>query len=333
MMTKRFSLLLLGALIGSVSAFNSASATTASYQLCSVSGCRVGATETVTSNYAQTKYPVVLAHGASGFSAISGYDYFYGIGPDLTSNGAQVFETQVASLNSSYVRGEQLLSQVKQILAITGAKKVNLIGHSQGGIDIRYVAGMIPNQIASVTAVGGVELGSPVADKVQAVIDSPVGVVIAPVISSGINSFFTLIGVASGHNYDQDSLADLKQLTTSSMTAFNKQFPAGMPASTCGQGPAKANGINFYSWSGIGKVTSVLDPSDALLAATGLLVPGNSDGLVPQCSSHLGVVVRDTYNQNHLDEVNQVAGLVSPFDINPVALFRQHANRLKTAGL
>jgi triacylglycerol lipase len=333
MMTKRFSFLLLASFVSSAFAINSASALTNTYQYCSVSGCRVGASETVTSSYAQTKYPVVLAHGASGFSGIAGYDYFYGIGPDLTSNGAQVFETQVASLNSSYVRGEQLLSQVKQILAITGASKVNLIGHSQGGIDVRYVSGLIPSHIASVTAVGGPELGSPAADKVQAFLDSPVGPVVAPIISSGINAFFTLIGVASGHYYDQDSLADLKQLTTAAMTTFNTQFPDGMPTTECGQGSAKVNGVNYYSWSGIGKATTVVDLSDELLVSTGLLVPGDSDGLVPQCSSHLGVVIRDTYLQNHLDEVNQIAGLVSPFDINPVALYRQQANRLKTAGL
>ena len=39
------------------------------------------------------------------------------------------------------------------------------------------------------------------------------------------------------------------------------------------------------------------------------------------------------YFQNHLDEVNQVLGLVSPFETSPKTLFRNHANRLKTAGL
>ena len=34
---------------------------------------------------------------------------------------------------------------------------------------------------------------------------------------------------------------------------------------------------------------------------------------------------------NHLDAVNQIAGAVGKTD--PLALFRQHANRLKLAGL
>jgi triacylglycerol lipase len=36
---------------------------------------------------------------------------------------------------------------------------------------------------------------------------------------------------------------------------------------------------------------------------------------------------------NHLDEVNQVIGLVSIFESNPTTVFRAHANRLKNAGL
>jgi triacylglycerol lipase len=47
----------------------------------------------------------------------------------LRSDGARVYVTQVAAANSTEVRGEQLLTQVKQILAVTGASKVNLIGH------------------------------------------------------------------------------------------------------------------------------------------------------------------------------------------------------------
>ena len=58
-----------------------------------------------------------------------------------------------------------------------------------------------------------------------------------------------------------------------------------------------------------------------------------NDGLVGRCSSHFGQVIRDDYFHNHLDEVNQVLGLVSIFESNPTSVFRAHANRLKNAGL
>ena len=50
------------------------------------------------------------------------------------------------------------------------------------------------------------------------------------------------------------------------------------------------------------------------------------------CSSHLGVVIRDDYAMNHLDEVNQTAGIVNWFETDPKTLFRNQANRLKNAG-
>jgi triacylglycerol lipase len=77
----------------------------------------------------------------------------------------------------------------------------------------------------------------------------------------------------------------------------------------------------------------VLDVSDAALGISSLFYSEANDGLVGKCSSHLGTVIRDNYFQNHLDEVNQVIGLVSIFESNPKTLFENHANRLKNLGL
>jgi triacylglycerol lipase len=268
-----------------------------------------------------------------GFSQIAGIDYFYGIGYELTQNGAQVFQTQVASFDSSYVRGEQLLQQTKQILAITGAPKVNLIGHSQGTLDVRYVAGMLPDKIASVTTVGGLNKGVPIADAVLTSQDSPAGTIILPVVKAAVDAFFTLVGIGSGQKYDQSSQAGVDQISTAGMEKFNAMFPAGLPTTACGEGASVVNGQRFYSWGGTGKLTNLLDPSAVILTATGLIGPKEGDGLVPKCTSHIGKVIRDDYNQNHFDQVNQVLGMVSLFETNPVSLFRQHANRLKQAGL
>ena len=79
-----------------------------------------------------TRYPLVLVPGMLGFVRLLLYPYWYGIVPALRAGGAQVFAVQVAPLNSSAVRGEQLLVQIEQIRRQTGADKVNLIGHSQG---------------------------------------------------------------------------------------------------------------------------------------------------------------------------------------------------------
>jgi len=320
-------------LTGGLVAASAASAAT--YQLCNTSGCRTGGSAIAWTSYAKTKYPLVLAHGIMGFSSVAGVEYFYGIAPDLTSNGGNVFDTQVSSLDSSYVRGEQLRSQVQIIRAITGAAKVNLIGHSQGAMDSRYVAGVIPSQIASVTSVGGVNFGTPVADAAAKAMGIPViGSAIGAASSTLLNAIFSLVGTASGQTYSQNLKAAMNQLTTASAVTFNAQFPAGVPTTACGQGTQKAsNGVTYFSWGGTSPLTNVLDPLDYLFTPTSFIISGASDGMVPKCSQHLGTVLRDDYSQNHGDEVNQVLGLVNIFATSPVTIYREQANRLKNLGL
>ena len=94
------------------------------------------------------------------------------------------------------------------------------------------------------------------------------------------------------------------------------------------------NGVRYYSWGGTSVLTNVFDASDVMMGA-GALFFGfeQNDGLVGKCSSHLGVVLRDNYGWNHLDEVNQIFGLRGLFASNPVSVIRTQANRLKSAGL
>ncbi|HLR18244.1 MAG TPA: triacylglycerol lipase [Alcanivoracaceae bacterium] len=290
------------------------------------------------SEYTKTKYPIVLAHGMGGFKSLGPVDYWYQIPNDLSKSGAQVFVTQVAPFQASEVRGEQLLAQVEEILAITGAEKVNLIGHSHGNQSIRYVAGVIPHRVASATSVGGTTKGSPVADAVLRMADMPVmGEQIAQTFYGAVNGLGWLIGLVSGEIFPQDALASLHSLSIEGAADFSERFPAGVPTTACGEGAYEVNGVRYYSWSGTGFMTNLLDPSAYAMAATGFMFLGtedpDNDGLVGRCSSHLGKVIRDNYRMDHLDEVNQFIGLVSLFETNPKAVFRQHANRLKNVGL
>ena len=314
------------------------SANAATYKTCSVAGgCITGSSNiSVSSTYTQTKYPLVFAHGMAGFSKVGPVDYWYGIPKDLVSGGSNVYVTQVASFQSSEVRGEQLLTQVKTILALSGSAKVNLIGHSHGNQSVRYVAAAIPANVATVTGVGGPQTGSPVADVIKGVTTIPgLGPLTGAVLSGAINGFFLVIDAISGQGYRQDALAGMASLTTAGAGAFNVKYPQALPPASnkCAEGAYTVNGVRYYSWSGTGHLTNFLDISDIPLAATGLVFPEANDGLVGKCASHLGQVIRDNYGMNHLDEVNQLFGLTSIFETSPVTLFRNQANRLKTAGL
>jgi triacylglycerol lipase len=281
--------------------------------------------------YTKTKNPVVLAHGMAGFNALFGvYEYFYGIPGYLRDYGATVYVTTVSQFNSSEQRGEQLLAQVAQIKAITG-KKVNLIGHSHGGFDIRYVAAVRPDLVSSVTSVGTPHKGADLANYLRSHVSG--GSFTEDVLAFFANSIGTILGLLTGHSNPQDAIAGLESLTAQGAAAYNAKYPQGVPTTSCGSGTAIVNGIRYYSWSGTGILTNVLDVSDAGMALTSLFYSESNDGLVGRCSSHLGTVLRDNYYMNHLDEVNQVLGLVSLLESSPKSVFKSHLNRLKGAGL
>ncbi|MGP1630434.1 MAG: lipase family alpha/beta hydrolase, partial [Giesbergeria sp.] len=259
------------------------------------------------SDFTQTRYPIVLVHGLFGFDSLFGVDYFYGIPDTLRSGGAKVFVAQVSAANSTEVRGEQLLAQVRNILAVTGASKVNLIGHSHGSPTARYVAGVAPQLVASVTSVGGANRGSRVADVLRGA--APPGSVNEAIARGAASALVTLINIASGGTgLPQMPTAALDSLTTAGSARFNQRFGAGVPTSGCGNGAELVSGVRYYSWTGTRNLTNVLDPSDAAFIATGLVFGDANDGLVSACSARLGKNLGD-YRQNHLDEVNQMVGL------------------------
>ncbi|MCL9783021.1 triacylglycerol lipase [Vibrio sp. S4M6] len=285
------------------------------------------------SGYTATKYPIVLVHGLFGFDKLAGMDYFFGIPQALTKSGATVYVAQISAANSTEVRGEQLLKQVQEVLAITGAKKVNLIGHSHGGPTARYVASVAPDLVASVTSIGGVNKGSRIADIVRGTL--PEGSIPEAITVKITNAFLALLNLLSGgQDLPQDPLKALASLTTQGSLEFNKKYPEGVPTSACGEGDyVGPNGVYYYSWTGDRNFTNALDPSDAFMVILGLAFDGTNDGLVGTCSAHLGKVIRDDYKMNHLDEINGLLGLTDLFETDPKTLYRQQANRLKLQGL
>ncbi|MDN3442147.1 triacylglycerol lipase [Psychrobacter sp. APC 3279] len=315
------------------------------YNCANANGCKLVDSKYFTSSYTKTQYPVVMAHGLGGFTTMFGLvDYFNGIPGELMKGGSEVYTTKTSAVNNSEIRGEQLLQQVKTITAISGKSKVNLFGHSQGGIDIRYVAGVAPKYVASVTAVSSPEQGSKTADFVKNTLEpnnntgSP-----SNITTELVAGLFNLIGgftdIGSGISFseiqEQDGWQTLMALSTDGAAQFNAKFPAAMPTSYCGQPTSTAaNGIKYYSFSGVGQITSVLDPSDYILAVTGVPFAGESnDGLVSACSSRLGYVIRDNYRMNHLDSADQVLGLTAWGESEPKSIYRTQVNRLKNANL
>jgi triacylglycerol lipase len=280
--------------------------------------------------YTQTRHPIVLMHGMLGFDRILDvYTYWYGIIEALQRGGAEVYVLSVSPLSSTTARAEQALEQIETILAVSGHARVNLIGHSQGGLDARYVATVRPDLVASVTTVSTPHTGAALADHL----------LMGPRASSdtlllrALEILGPLLSVVSGHAGATDVAASLGALSSPGASAFNAWSSAGLPRRPCGEGAARAGGLHLFSWGGVGVVTNPLDALDAIWQRTVIHDRGASDGLVAQCSTHFGRVLRDDYPANHLDTINQVLGLVSPMGANPVEIYRLHANRLARLGL
>ena len=287
----------------------------------------------IVDQYAQTKYPIVFVHGMFGFnrlgSATFGLDYWYQVLPDLAKHSAIAYASQMSPLNSDEVRGEQLLGQIEEVIALTGQPKVNLIGHSQGGPTARYILGTRPDLLASVSTVAGVHGGSPVADIFK---NMPVLNGIIPIVMDALMT--PVINFAQQSNLPSDFNASLNSMAKSGNQAYNAKFPLGLPTVACSDGPSEVKGIALYNWTGIANTTNLLDPDTILTGLGPIAFSGQpNDGLVSKCSSKFGKTIRDDYAWNHFDEVNQVLGMKGLFAPNPVDVFRQHVNRLKLAGL
>src|SRR5207249_8700895 len=142
------------------------------------------------------------------------------------------------------------------------------IGHSQGGIDIRYVAAVRPDLVASVTAVAGPHGGAALADYLAAnVLD---GGFTEDVIARLGDAYGAILGLITGSSDPQDAIATIQQLTTAGMADFNSRYPQGLPTTVCGSGPDDVNDIRYYSWTGTGVLTNDVDPSDNALGIASL---------------------------------------------------------------
>ncbi|MCF9016701.1 MULTISPECIES: esterase/lipase family protein [Pseudomonas syringae group] len=290
-----------------------------------------------------TRYPLLLVPGLLGFVRLLVYPYWFGIVKALERGGATVIPVMVSGVNSTEIRGEQLLKVIEQTVRETGVAKVNLIGHSQGALTVRYVAARRPDLVASVTSVAGPNHGSELADYLER--HFPPGTLGGRVVNAVIGLLaWTIVAFETGYRgpkLPMDITASHQSLTTTGVALFNRQYPQGLPEVWGGNGEELIDGVRYYSWSGILKpgVTNrgrnLIDGTNVtcrIFARTFRKERGQSDGMVGRFSSHLGMVIGDDFPLDHFDIVNQTFGLVGK-GADPVRLFMEHAARLKAAGL
>ncbi|MDO4909906.1 MAG: alpha/beta fold hydrolase [Corynebacterium sp.] len=109
-------------------------------------------------------YPVVLIHGTSDNNGC-----WEKLAPQLRRGGYCVFAPNYghfgeAALNENAAQVEAFLDAV---VTITGAEKLILIGHSQGGLLARYYAARNPGKVAHVIAIAATNQRTTVGDFIK----------------------------------------------------------------------------------------------------------------------------------------------------------------------
>ena len=108
-----------------------------------------------------TKYPVVLVHGmmAKDFPF---WRAFRGISGFLRKQGVTVYVTNQDGVGSIETNAQQLKAEILEILQRENCEKVNLIAHSKGGLDSRYMISCLDmaEHVASLTTLSTPHHGS-----------------------------------------------------------------------------------------------------------------------------------------------------------------------------
>ena len=117
---------------------------------------------------APLKYPVVLVHGASlgGARLVIGPldygDYFHELPKYFKDQGIEV---GVPNLPTNASIGERAIILQNYLNQHYKGRKVNIIAHSMGGLDARYLVSILKYpEVASITGVATPHRGSPLAD-------------------------------------------------------------------------------------------------------------------------------------------------------------------------
>lgn len=115
----------------------------------------------------KTKYPIVLVHGIA-IKDLLFIKSFGRIDKNLTNEGFKVYKSKIDGFGTVENNAKILKDEILEILKIENVDKVNIIAHSKGGLDSKY---MIQNlgmeeHVQSLTTLCTPHKGSPIASNI-----------------------------------------------------------------------------------------------------------------------------------------------------------------------
>lgn len=160
------------------------------------------------------KYPIVLVHGVAAHDRKSIINFWGRIPEKLKEKNVKVFLGNTDSWGDYESNAKTLKKTVEEILQKTKTEKVNMIAHSKGGIDSRYLIWKynFGDKVASLTTVSTPHRGAELADLIykQKLIHSRI-------VKKTLTVFGKLYGDTSPDLYNVNY-----QLTTEKMKEFNE---------------------------------------------------------------------------------------------------------------
>lgn len=216
--------------------------------------------------YCKTKYPILLVHGLNVCDGERGR--YWGRVPDfLRANGAVLYFGGQDAWGGIEKNALVLRDRVQQMLREQGCDRVNIIAHSKGGLEARYLISSLGmgRHVASLSMIATPNRGSHIARVLLRRAYPAVWVW-----GTCNNEYWRRKGDAS-----PDFFCVAEQLTPAYLERFNCDNP-------------DANCVYYQSWGAVfGKSRS--DPAMAACRAAAYAVQGESDGLVSPASARWGV--------------------------------------------
>lgn len=246
-----------------------------------------------------TKYPILLVHGVF-FRDTKFFNYWGRIPKELETNGAKIFYGNHSSAASIADSAAELKERITEILAETGAKKVNIIAHSKGGLDCRYAIAKldIGDCVASLTTINTPHKGCLFADCLLTKIPAD----IKDKVANTYNSTLKKLG-----EENPDFLAAVGDLTDEHCNALDAEMPTPKGVYCQSVGSVLTKAVN-------GKFP--LNFSYHLVK----YFSGDNDGLVDEKSFHWGenyTLLKPQANRgiSHGDIIDLNRENISDFDV------------------
>ena len=159
-----------------------------------------------------TKYPILMLHGV-GFRDFKYVNYWGRIPKVLSENGAVIYYGNQEAFASIEHNGKQIKHRILEICEQQHCNQVNIIAHSKGGLDARYVitACDMGEHVASLTTISTPHKGCHFVDVLISIV--PEG--LYQRLSHIFDGFFHRIG---------DAYPDFYTVTHQFSTTWTKQF-------------------------------------------------------------------------------------------------------------